>query len=187
MGRWQWIVAGSVGVSLGLLVGSVRAEEKKTEKKPITITADHLEVNRKLRSAVYTGNVTADDKSRGMVILAHKMEFLFDEKMEQIQRGLATGNVRMSAGERRMTSDHLELFPVEEKVVLTGDPRVWQGNDLVTGAKMTIFLKEGRAIVEGGPSNRVTAVLYPRSEAEEKSKTGGTGEGGTPPAGKDGS
>src|SRR3990172_10132503 len=184
MSHQHWIVAGAVVVGLGLLAGSGRAEEKKTEKKPMTTTADHLEVNRKLRSAVYTGNVTADDKGRGMVILADKMEFLFDEKMEQIQKGLATGNVRMSAGERRMTSDHLELFPVEEKGVLTGDPRVWQGNDLVTGTKMTIFLKEDRAIVEGGPSKRVTAVLYPRSEAEEKSKTGGTGGGGTPPAPK---
>jgi lipopolysaccharide export system protein LptA len=187
MSRGHWIVAGAVVVSLGLLVGSGRAEEKKTEKKPITITADHLEVNRKLRSAVYTGNVNADDKSRGMVILADKMEFLFDEKMEQIQKGLAAGNVRISAGERRMTSDQLELFPGEERAVLTGDPRVWQGNDLVTGTKITIFLKEDRAIVEGGPSKRVTAVLYPRSEGEEKSKTGATGEGGTPPAGKDGS
>lgn len=186
MSRRHWIVAGAVVVSLSLLAGSGRAEEKKTEKKPMTITADHLEVNRKTHSAVYTGNVTADDKGRGMVILADKMEFLFDEKMEQLQKGLATGNVRISAGERRITSDQLELFSGEERAVLTGDPRVWQGNDLVTGTKITIFLKEDRAIVEGGPSKRVTAVLYPRSEGEEKSKTGATGEGGTPAAGKDG-
>ena len=186
MNRRHWIVAGAVVVSLSLLAGSGQAEEKKTEKKPMTITADHLEVNRKLHNAVYTGNVTADDKGRGMVILADKMEFLFDEKMEQLQKGLATGNVRISAGERRITSDQLELFSGEERAVLTGDPRVWQGNDLVTGTKITIFLKEDRAIVEGGPSKRVTAVLYPRSEGEEKSKTGATGEGGTPAACKDG-
>src|SRR3990172_2133801 len=136
MSRRHWIVAGAVVVSLCLLVGSGRAEEKK---------------------------------------------------MEQIQKGLATGNVRISAGERRVTFDHLELFPGEERAVLTGDPRVWQGNDLVTGTKITIFLKEDRAIVEGGPSKRVTAVLYPPSAGEEKSKTGATGEGGTPPARKDGS
>jgi lipopolysaccharide export system protein LptA len=187
MSRLHWITVGVVVASLGLVVGSGRAEEKKAEKKPITITADHLEVNRKLRNAVYTGNVTADDKSRDMVILSDKMEFFFDEKMEQIQRGLATGNVRISAGERRITSEQLELFPGEERAVLTGDPRVWQGNDLVTGTKITIFLKEDRAIVEGGPSKRVTAVLYPRSEGEEKAKAGAAGEGGKPAAGKDGS
>ncbi|MBI2902973.1 MAG: lipopolysaccharide transport periplasmic protein LptA [Candidatus Methylomirabilis oxyfera] len=183
----RWISAGSLLLSLGLMVGSGLAQEKKAEKKPITITADHLEVNRKSLTAVYTGNVTADDKGRGMVILSDKMEFFFDEKMEQIKRGLATGNVRISAGERRITSDQLELFAGEERAVLTGDPRVWQDNDLVTGTKITIFLKEDRAIVEGGPSKRVTAILYPRPEKEEKSTAGEIGEGGKPAAGKDGS
>ncbi len=187
MSRLAWVIVSVVPVVWGLFVGSGFAQQKQAPKHPITITADHLEMNRKLRTAVYTGNVTADDKNRGMVILSDKMEFFFDEKMEQIQRGLATGNVRISAGERRMTSDQLELFPAEEKAVLTGDPRVWQDNDLVTGTKITIFLKEDRAIVEGDPSKRVTAILYPRLEGAEGSKGGPAGEGSRPPAGKDGS
>lgn len=186
MSRRRWIAAGSVLASLGMMVGSGLAQEKKVEKKPITITADQLEVNRKLHTALYTGNVTADDKSRCMVMLADKMEFLFDEKMERIEKGLATGNVRISAGDRRSTSDQVELFPAEDKVVLTGDPRVWQDNDIVTGTKITIFLKDDRAIVEGGPSKRVTSVLYPRAEGEERPKPAAAGEGGKPAAAKNG-
>ncbi|MBI3780582.1 MAG: lipopolysaccharide transport periplasmic protein LptA [candidate division NC10 bacterium] len=187
MSHRRWIAAAIVPLSLGLLLGSGLAQEKQKGKKPITITSDLLEVNRKLHSAVYTGNVMADDKDRGMVILSDKMEFFFDEKMEQIEKGLATGNVRITAGDRRITSDQLELFPREEKAVLTGDPRVWQDNDLITGTKITIFLKEDRAIVEGGPSKRVTAILYPKPEGAEKSKSGATGEGEKPAAPKDGS
>ena len=176
MSHRRWIAAVIVPVSLGLLVGSGLAQEKQKGKKPITITSDLLEVNRKLHSAVYSGNVMADDKDRGMVILSDKMEFSFDEKMEQIEKGLASGNVRITAGDRRATCDHLELFPREEKAVLTGDPRVWQDNDLITGTKITIFLKEDRAIVEGSPSKRVTAILYPKPEEAEKAKSGATGE-----------
>lgn len=179
-----WIIAAMVVLCLGLMIESGFAEEKQKAKNPITITADHLEVNRKLHSAVYTGNVMADDKERGMVILSDKMEFLFDEKMERIERGIATGNVRLTAGDRRMTSEQLELFPAEDKAVFTGDPRVWLDNDLITGTKITMFLKEDRAIVEGGPSKRVTAILYPKSEGAEKSKRGAGGEIDKPAAAK---
>ena len=180
MSRRRWIAVVMVPVGLGLLLGSGLAQEKQKGKKPLTITSDLLEVNRKLHSAVYTGNVMADDKDREMVILSDKMEFLFDDKMEQIERGLVTGNVRITAGDKRATCDQLELFPREDQAVLTGDPRVWQDNDLISGTKITIFLKEDRAIVEGSPSKRVTAILYPRPERTEKAKSGATGEADKP-------
>ncbi len=162
-----WIVWGIVVLSLNVSLDLGFAQEKQKETKPLTITADHLEVNRKLRKALYSGNVIADDKNKCMVILSDTMEFFFDDNMEQILRGVAKGNVRITAGDRRVTSEQLELFPGEDKAVLTGDPRVWQDNDLVTGTKITLFLKEDRAIVEGTPSKRVTAVLYPRQEGAE--------------------
>lgn len=180
------IAAGMVLVSLVVLVGSGNAEEPQKEKKPITITSDRLEVNRKLHTAIYAGNVMADDKEKGLVVLSDKMEFLFDEKMERIEKGLATGNVRLTTGERRVTADQLELFPAENKAVLTGNPRAWQDNDLITGTKIIIFLKEDRAIVEGDPSKRVTAILYPKSEGTQQSTSESPGQSRKPAATKGG-
>ena len=182
-----WVAVVTVLVNLALPVGSGLAQEQQKGKNPVTITADRLEMNRKLHSAVYTGNVMADDKDRSMVVLADKMEFLFDEKMERIQKGLATGNVRATIKEKRVTADRLELFPDEDKAVLTGNPRAWQDNDLITGTKITIFSKEDRAIVEGSPSNRVTAIIYPRSEGAEQSKPEVPGKADKPAATKGGS
>lgn len=158
-------------VSLILPDRSGFAQEQPKGKHPVTITSDRLEVNRKVHTAVYAGNVVADDKERGMVVLADKMEFFFDEKMERIQKGIATGNVRATIKEKRVTADQLELFPDEDKAVLTGNPRAWQDNDLITGTKITIFSKEDRAVVEGDPSKRVTAILYPKSEGAGRSET----------------
>jgi lipopolysaccharide export system protein LptA len=182
-----WIATVIALTNLVLLVGSVRAQEQQKGKNPITITSDRLEVNRKLHSAIYTGNVMADDKDKGMVVLSDKMEFLFDEKMERIEKGLATGNVRLTTGERRATADQLELFPSEDKAVLTGNPRAWQDNDLITGTKMIIFIREDRAIVEGDPSQRVTAILYPKPEGAEQSKPEAPGKAGKPAVTKGGS
>ena len=171
MNRRSWVVTAIVLVNLIVPVESGRAQEQQKRKSPITITSDRFEVNRKLHSAIYAGNVMADDKDKDLVILSDKMEFLFDEKMERIEKGVATGNVRVTNGEKKATGDQLELFRDEDRAVLTGDPRVWQDNDLITGTKITIFLKEDRAIVEGGPSKRVTAILYPKSEEAERSKS----------------
>lgn len=187
MSHRGWIVAVVALVDSVLAVGSGLAQEQPKEKNPVTITSDRLEVNRKLHTAVYAGNVMADDKDRNMVVLADRMEFFFDEKMERIQKGLATGNVRATIGEKRVTADQLELFPDEDKAVLTGNPRAWQNNDLITGTKMTIFSKEDRAIVEGDPSKRVTAILYPKSEGAERSEPQVPDKAGKPAAPKGGS
>ncbi|RMG89463.1 MAG: hypothetical protein D6708_09910 [Candidatus Dadabacteria bacterium] len=49
-------------------------------------------------------------------------------------------------------------------VVLQGDPKVWRGNDVVAGERITLFLAEDRSVVEGA-----RAVIYPQGQ--------GAGEG----------
>lgn len=176
----NWAIAVIIPASLVLWDRFGFAQEQPQEKNPVTITSDRLEVNRKIHTAVYTGNVMADDKERGMVVLADKMEFFFDDKMERIQKGVATGNVRATIKEKRVTADQLELFPDEDKAVLTGNPRAWQDNDLITGTKITIFSKEDRAVVEGDPSKRVTAILYPKPNEASRSQTEAPGKTGKP-------
>jgi lipopolysaccharide export system protein LptA len=187
MNHRGWVATVIVLVNLVLLVGSGRAQEPQKEKGPITITSDRLEVNRKLHTAIYAGNVMVDDRDKDLIILSDKMEFFFDEKMERIEKGVAAGNVRITKGEKKGTGDQLELFRDENRAVLTGDPRVWQDNDLITGTKITVFLKEDRAIVEGGPSKRVTAILYPKAEGAEQPKSEAPGKADKPAAPKGGS
>jgi lipopolysaccharide export system protein LptA len=50
-------------------------------------------------------------------------------------------------------------------VVLVGDARVWQDENVVTGERITIFLAEDRSIVEGGTQGRVKGVFYSKGEA----------------------
>lgn len=177
--RWRAAVLG--GALLAVVVGdSALAGERRPapdprqtadSREPITISADALEVSRKDRVAIYEGNVVANDKGRGFSILANRVEFYFDEKMEDVERAMAVGNVRISFGERRGTGERAEYFPREERAVLMGHPKVWQDNDMVTGCKITLLLKEDRSRVDGCDGERVNAVFYPRR-----------GEGGIPGA-----
>lgn len=139
--------------------GTLRAAEQRT---PMTISADSLEVNRKDRVAVYRGSVAANDKGRGLSIQADQIEFFFDEKMEEVERAVATGNVRIAQGERRGVAQQAEYFPGENRAVLLGHPRVWQDSDVVTGCKITLLMREDRSQVDGCEGERVNAVLYPK-------------------------
>jgi lipopolysaccharide transport protein LptA len=141
------------------LCGAARSAE---DRSPITISADTLEINRKARVAVYRGNVAANDRARGMSILADQIEFFFDERMEEVERALAAGNVRLSYGERRGVAERAEYYPAESRAVLIGHPKVWQNNDVVSGCKITLLLREDRSQVDGCEGERVNAVLYPK-------------------------
>ncbi len=157
MKRVLWFFV-ACGVSLSVLGAAEPAENRS----PITISADALEVNRKGRVAVYRGNVAANDRGRGISILADQIEFFFDERMEDLERAIAVGNVRLSYGERRGVAERAEYYPTESRAVLIGHPKVWQNNDVVSGCKITLFLRDDRSQVEGCEGERVNAVLYPK-------------------------
>ncbi|HSD50857.1 MAG TPA: lipopolysaccharide transport periplasmic protein LptA [Candidatus Methylomirabilis sp.] len=149
-------------VLLGAISGGLRAAE---ERAPITISADSLEVSRKARVATYQGNVVANDRGRGMSLLADRIDFFFDERMEEVERATAVGNVRLSYGARRGAAERADYFPREERAVLSGHPKVWQESDVVTGCRITLLLREDRSRVEACDGERVNAVLYPKREA----------------------
>ncbi len=152
----------SIVVACGVLVGLCGSARAAEDKSAITISADTLEVNRKARVAVYRGNVAANDRARGMSILADQIEFFFDERMEELERALAVGNVRLSYGDRRGVAERAEYYPAESRAVLIGHPKVWQSNDVVSGCKITLLLREDRSQVDGCEGERVNAVLYPK-------------------------
>ena len=154
--RYWWVLALAVALAAP---GIGRAAE---ERAPITISADTLEVSRKARVALYRGNVVANDRSRGVSILADQIEFHFDEKMEELERALAAGNVRISYGERRGVAERAEYYPTESRAVLVGHPKVWQNNDVITGCKITLLIREDRSQIDGCDGERVNAILYPK-------------------------
>lgn len=133
--------------------------------RPTTVTADHLEVNRKARKAIYTGNAVA--RTTDLTVTADRMEFLFDEKMEEVERMVATGNVHIHRQDgTKAVSERATYFVPEEKVILEGHPRAWKEGNMVSGTRMTLYLQEDRQVVEGGGSERVTAVIYPKRESK---------------------
>jgi len=83
-----------------------------------------------------------------------------------IERLVAKGHVEITKEGWVATGNQAEYFSKERKVVLTGDTKVWQNNNLVTGDTFIMYLDEGKSFVERNSKKgeRVKAFFYPDAE-----------------------
>ncbi len=99
-----------------------------------------------------------------MTILCDRLRVFNDAAGQRVERLLFTGNVRMQQGARRVTADRAEYFDVEQKLVLTGNPKAWdteEQNEL-TGEEIVVFLEEDKLFVK-----QAHVRFHPRQQAPE--------------------
>jgi lipopolysaccharide export system protein LptA len=99
-------------------------------------------------------------------------------KQEDFKSLVATGSVRIVQSDREATCDRAEVFPGEDKVVLTGNPivRSLDGQYQASGPKMVLHRGERRAQIIGEAGERPRISLPPlkdlgyEKEQEKKKK-----------------
>lgn len=129
---------------------------------PISITADRLEANDALHEVRFIGNVVA--KQGDVAIYAGQLALVYPQGGRDIERVEADGDVRIVQGKRVATGQKAVFFNKERKIVLTGSPKVYQGDDFVEGDEITVYLDDARSIVKSNQGSRVNAVFHPRGE-----------------------
>jgi lipopolysaccharide export system protein LptA len=135
---------------------------------PVTVDADRLEAARKEGLVVFIGNVVA--RQDGSTQYADRMEVYLDAQGERILRTVSTGGVRIMTRDCRMgTARRAEYYDEDQRIILIGNARVWQDDNVVTGERITIYLAEDRSVVEGGKQDRVKAIFHPRREDSSQS------------------
>jgi lipopolysaccharide export system protein LptA len=84
----------------------------------------------------------------------------------------ASGNVEIQNEGMTGTGDKMEYYEAERKMILIGNSKVWQDNNLVTGHTVVVFLDQGKSIVERGEKKgeRVKAFFYPGGEGPQSDK-----------------
>jgi len=133
--------------------------------QPVNVDADKLESDQKQGLVIFTGNVIA--QQNGSTQYADRMEVYLDSASNRVLRTVSTGSVKIITRDCRTgTAQRAEYYDAEQRVVLIGDARVWQDENVVTGDRITIYLAEDRSVVEGGPQGRVKGVFYPKREGE---------------------
>lgn len=111
-------------------------------------------------------------------------------KQENFKSLVATGNVRIVQSDREASCERAEVFPGDDKVVLTGNPKVRSvdGQYQASGPKMVLLRGERRAQIlsDGGERPRITLPalkdLGYEKEKEKKKKAPEPGAITVPPA-----
>ena len=133
--------------------------------QPVNVDADKLESDQKQGLVIFTGNVIA--QHNGSTQYADRMEVYLDSASNRVLRTVSTGSVKIITRDCRTgTAQRAEFYDAEQRVVLIGDARVWQDENVVTGDRITIYLAEDRSVVEAGPQSRVKGVFYPKREGD---------------------
>jgi lipopolysaccharide export system protein LptA len=139
----------------------------KGKGQSIVIKSNSLEVDNKKRVVTFTGDV--DARRDDLIINCDKMFVYYsgnmtsdpsqknDLKMEKI---VAKGGVKISRPSGGLaTAEEAVYYQSDERVILTGNPTVKQGDDTVEGSTITLYLREDRSIVEGSDGKQVKAVI----------------------------
>ena len=167
-----------------LFSGLSHGQAATPKDAPVHIVSDRLEAYQQQQRVIFIGNVVA--KQGELTIRGDRMTiFYLEEKNPQPnEEGLAgkvdrievDGGVHISQKEIVATGEHVVYFSEENKIVLTGKPRVERGKDSIQGEKITLFLDTEKSVVEGGPSGPVEATIYSSTSGGLVDKAGDKGK-----------
>jgi lipopolysaccharide export system protein LptA len=144
--------------------------------EPIHIEADRMVSNQKENAVTFSGNVQA--KQGELTINSDEMIVHYarpadgkakqQKEKQEIQKIFARGHVEIVQGELVATGDQVEFMAEKKQVLLTGNTKVWQNNNLVTGEKVLLDLGTETTIIEPDKDSggRVKAFFYPESSKE---------------------
>jgi lipopolysaccharide export system protein LptA len=82
-------------------------------------------------------------------------------RQEKLKSLVASGNVRLVQDDREATADRAEVFPDDDRVILTGNPVVRSVKDgwEQRGPRMELLRGERRAVIRGEGAERPRTVL----------------------------
>jgi lipopolysaccharide export system protein LptA len=158
-------------------------------KEPITVISDKLDYDYKANIVVYRGavEVTQGDVKMVSDVLTLTLENKQNDQPAakpttgttvpdppapaappssdtgKVKEMVATGNVRIDQGTRWAVGGRATYEQEQRTLVLTENPVLHDGPNIVIGERVTVYLDENRSVVEGG-QKRVKAVFHPNDK-----------------------
>ncbi|MBU3031030.1 lipopolysaccharide transport periplasmic protein LptA [Paracoccus marinaquae] len=146
------VFASGPAVAQSVVFGGIKADTSL----PVEVAADHLTVDQGDGTALFTGNVVIGQGEMRLSAERVTVEYAQGDRT-RIRSLHAKGNVTLVSGPDAAEGREA-VYDVESgHVTLTGDVVLVQGENVLTGDRMTADLAEGTAQVDG----RVRSILQP--------------------------
>jgi lipopolysaccharide export system protein LptA len=139
--------------------------EFKGERGPVHITSQQLEADYQAQLITFIGDVVARQKE--FTLYADRLLLFIGGEMEEIEKIVARGNVRMVQEDREATCREATYYHREGTVVLQGEPVVREGDNWVSGKRIIYYIEEKKSVAEGEGEERVKVTIIPREEKYE--------------------
>ena len=139
-------------------------EEFKEERGPIHINSQQLEADYQAKLITFIGDVVA--KQKEFTLYADRLLLFIDEKVNEIEKIVARGNVRMVQENREATCHEATYYHREGTVVLEGEPVVREGDNRVSGKRIIYYIDEQKSVAESEGEERVKVTIIPREEPQ---------------------
>lgn len=134
----------------GVTFGGMRADTTQ----PVEVSADRLAVNQNDGAATFTGNVIVGQGEMRLSAAEVRVEYATGDQ-RKIERLRATGGVTLVSGPDAAEAAEAVYTIDSGEVVLTGSVLLTQGQNALSGEKLTVNLKSGTGVMEG----RVRTIL----------------------------
>ncbi|MEI7591580.1 MAG: LptA/OstA family protein [Deltaproteobacteria bacterium] len=162
--------------------GGAKAEKLLIDKKEkIQIVADRLEGRYDKKEVLFIGNVLT--KQGEKVITCDTLTITYKNATNnkggagtnppdsgELERMDANGDVKFFYGSRMIAGQKAVFYQEEQKLVITGEPIMWDGDDFIRGNRIIFFYESNEGVVEKGEKQRVSAVIYPKGETAARDK-----------------
>jgi len=154
-----------IGLCLVLAGGLYAAEIAGGDRlnQPIQIKSNELSTDSASRTATFTGKVSA--RQGDVTIYCDRLVIYYSEKGKEVDKVEAFGNVRIVQANRVGQAGHAIYESQTGRIVLDDNPKVYQGEDEVTGKVITYYLDSQRSEVTGGAG----AVIHPKGKGKDDS------------------
>lgn len=123
---------------------------------PVEITSDTLNVNQTTGQAVFSGNVLVIQSDMRLQAGTLQVEY-GNEEQSEINRLLASGGVTLVAQSNAAESSDAVYDLRSGTLVMTGDVLLTQGQNAISGTRLTVDMETGKGQMDG----RVRTILTP--------------------------
>ncbi len=168
---------------------AVKNESLNSRDIPVVVTARSLFADNKTKIVTYKKDVVV--KKGDITLYAEQVVIHLkkDDKAPAKQKTgmdvfqgsgkidtiVATGNVKIIQQDKTATSDEATYYSGTDKFVLTGKPRVWQGDNVLIGTTITYDIQQ-----DTFQADEAKTVLYQQGETPAKAAGGETEGAGGP-------
>lgn len=118
------------------------------EKADLDVTAEQMTFDQNTHTFVFDNQVQI--RRCDMTIWCDRLQVVGNGKSEATEHVIATGNVKIAYGTRRVTAQRAEYFVPQQRIVLTGNPHAWDTHDQheMSGEEIIMVLSQDHVEVK---------------------------------------